>query len=160
MPTRTTTFATGDVLTASDVNSLAGAWNGGWTPVVDQGATTGIANTANTALYLQFGKLVIAKLQVTLSAAGTAGSAVLVGLPVTPAGAAGLPIGLDGAVYDVSASLSYPCRIEIASTSGAGKLRFRRVDATTAAAGYWGVDPNVALASGDILYATVLYEAA
>ena len=155
MPTRTSTFATGDILTAADLNALAGPWNS-WVPVVDQGATTNIAATIGRAKYLQFGLGVEVEFQVTLTAAGTAGSAVVVSLPVNAlSGTTGMIVGI-GSVYDVSATGGYTCRVELYGTA----VRFVRADTITTASGWWGADPNVALASGDILRARLVYEAA
>lgn len=73
MATRTTIFATNDVLDADDLNSLAGAWNS-YTPTL-----VGVTTSSVTGRYLQFGKLVVWRAEATVSAAPT--GAVSVSLP-------------------------------------------------------------------------------
>ena len=153
MSTRTTIWATNDVIMANDLNALAGGWNS-YTPQIDQGATTNIAKTVTYARYLQFGKLVIAQGSVTMSAAGTAGSAVRVSLPVTPdatAITASLPVG-SGMVYDASASAAYS---SLAAHS-TGALVF----STGSTVGSVGAAPSFALAASDQIRWAVMYEAA
>jgi hypothetical protein len=84
---RATTFATNDVLTANDLNALAGAWNS-YTPTL--GVFTP-GNGTSTGEYLQFGKLVHFRAQFvfgTTSAAAT--GAPTLSLPVTAKASLGL----------------------------------------------------------------------
>lgn len=71
MATRTTTFATNDVLTADALNSLAGAWNS-YTPTL-----TGFTpdNGTATGSYLQFGKLVMFRAKFVFGTGTTAATA-------------------------------------------------------------------------------------
>jgi hypothetical protein len=152
MPTRTTIFATNDNVTANDLNALAGAWNS-YTPQVDQGVSTNIAKTVTYAKYLQFGKRVEVQGRLELTAAGTSGSPVTVSLPVTAAGAQFYVVGA-GSVDDASVS-AYGAVVELHSTT---RLAFFRTDAPSTSR--IGADPAFALASGDIVSFTVVYEAA
>ena len=103
MPTKTTTFATNDILTANDLNSLAGGWNA-YTPALG-GFTAGNGTAAGA--YLQFGKLVIFRASFTFgSTSAAATTSPTLTLPVT---ATGLSYGgiLLATFHDASASTSY-----------------------------------------------------
>lgn len=149
MTTRTTIFATNDVLTANDLNSLAGGWNA-YTPTLAQGASTDIAKTVTYAKYLQFGKLVICQVRLAATAAGATGL-ISVSLPVTAA-TSNLYIGsgmvLDGTVY-------YMTTVYMQSTT---VVRFNRTDSLIASD--VGADPSFTIASGDQVAFNVMYEAA
>jgi hypothetical protein len=127
---------------------------GGWTsftPTIDQGASLNIAKTVTYSKWTRGPRRTITfNFVLTLTAGGTAGSAVTVTLPVTAASASAM-VG-HGQVFD-SGAQQYPCTIQASiatqvafSPDGVGNL--------------WGITPSLALASGDILRGTVTYEAA
>ena len=90
MTTRTTPFATNDVLTANDLNALAGGWNA-YTPTLT-GFTAG--NGTATGAYLQFGDLVIFRARFVMgSTSAAAATAPQLSLPVTSNGLAGIVRG-------------------------------------------------------------------
>jgi hypothetical protein len=156
MPTRLTDFSTGDVLEASDLNALGGIWNA-WVPQIDQGATTNIAKTTGYAKHLRFSHLVMGRFHLTVTAAGTAGAPVTVTLPAARAGGTDQVIG-SGYIYDASVDDAYPCVLVFNAQTD--EVCFLRTDAPTGSTGdRWGEDPNVALASGDVLSGSFIYEA-
>lgn len=153
MPTRTTTFATNDVLTANDLNSLAGAWNS-YTPTLTQ--SSAVTKTVTYAKYLQFGKLIIVQVELVATGAGTAGSAITVSLPVTAArSATAKPVIGSGFVNDLGTKL-YPGPTALLTTT---TVQIFRGDGTTTG-GALGSDPSFALASGDSINLAAMYEAA
>jgi hypothetical protein len=154
MGTRTTAFATGETLTAADLNAWAGPANA-WTPQVDQGATTDIAKTVDTTgtTYWQFGKHVSGRFDLTITGTGTAGAAVVVSLPTARVGGAYQGVG-HGMFYDASANMFYPFIVLLRSIDAS--IEFIRCDAGN---GRIGSDPNVALANGDLLTGYFEYEA-
>jgi len=150
------TFADGDVLTASDINTYlmgeGGAWTS-YTPQIDQGASTDIAKTVTYSKYARHGRMITWNFTLDLTAAGTAGAAVSITLPATAASTQGV-VGV-GWVYDAAPStLSYVCSIIGQSTSIAYFL------SDGVAGSGWGAAPNLALASGDSLRGSITYEAA
>lgn len=151
MPTRTTIFATNDNVTANDLNSLAGAWNS-YTPQVDQGASTNIAKTVTYAKYLQFGKFIVGSLRLSMTGTGTAGSTITVTTPVTTY-TTGLTVGTG--FYNDNGTNYYPAMAALESYS---KFHLIRLDAPFN--GQIGYDPNLAVANGDIIQFTFMYEAA
>jgi len=111
MPTRTTTFATNDNVTANDLNALAGAWSS-YTPTLG-GFTAG--NGTGTGKYLQFGKLVIFRATFTFGSTTVAASAYpTLTLPVTAAAAGFQDIG--GAFGDASGT-NYQAIAHLPTTS-------------------------------------------
>lgn len=154
------TMAVGHVVTAAEWNAeirdplaaLSGAWDT-YTPTLAQGASSNIAKTVNMAAYIHFGKLVILNFSLTATAAGTAGSQVTITLPVTAA-LTGLYVGA-GSYNDASSSAFYPAIISLASTT---TLRMVRSD-TQPTSGV-GADPNIAVASTDVLSGFAIYQAA
>ena len=118
-----------------------------WTPQVDQGATTNIGKTVVLARYVQVGNITFVWCTLTMTGAGTAGSSVTVTLPVAASGYnVNDPIG-SGQVADSSAGAnSAIVGVWINSSS---TVCFQ-ID-STASAGRWGLNPNIALASGDAI---------
>lgn len=140
----------------------SGAWEqvggvGGWTsytPTIAQGASTDIAKTVTYSKWTRDTRRTITwQFTLSLTAAGTAGSKVTVTLPVTAANANGLTGS--GSVFDASTQNHYPCTLSGASTT---TLHFQYVTSATNA--QWGASPNLALASSDVLYGFLVYEAA
>ena len=117
---------------------------------VDQGASTNIAHTGYDAFVWVAPYTVAYNFRIVLSAAGTAASGVSVDLP-QPAAQAELVIG-HGQIRDVSTSQIYVGLWVGYSTS---TIRFYPGGSTYTE---WGANPNLALASGDILIGSVIYE--
>lgn len=128
------------------------AWQS-WSPVIDQGATTNIAKTINGARYVQLGKTVIGMFQLTLTAAGTASAYVVVSTPVAAAYGANNSCG-SAHIYDASTSTGYGAKILLQNTT---TMYFVGDWSTNSV---WGISPNIALASGDIIRGSFMYEAA
>ena len=143
-------LTSGQVLTAATMNSIGAAWET-WTPTVTQSG----AVTATTTLgrYMRIQKLVIAVAKMTITGTGTANNAVTLSLPITANNTAQM-IG-SGSIYDSSANLLDLVICEGATTT---TTKFYRNGAGGAA--FWGIDPNVALGSGDVISVTFMYEAA
>ena len=133
-----------------NLKAIGDAWTS-WTPTLSQGVSTNIAKTVNYAKYVAAGKLIIATVKVSATAAGTAGSAIRVSLPVT---AATSNIVAGSGRYDDGATL-YAALAAIGTTT---TIELNRADATFT--GSIGSDPNIAVASGDVFYASFTYEAA
>jgi len=150
------TFADGDVLTASDLNTYCagegGAWTA-WTPVVDQGASTNITKTINYSNYARYGRLIIWNFRVTMGAAGTANAGVTLTVPVTAATGA-LMGGGNGALFDTSENDLYSGSWISAGTTTVSLVGDWAENLT------WGQAPNLALATGDVLSGSIMYEAA
>ena len=105
---RLSNFTDGAVLTAAELNT--GLTYATYTPVWTQ--STIITHTLNTARYTQFGKLVIAEVQLTATTAGTAGNKVTISLPVNASsnnkvlGSGHAPSGPCLALYDTSTTMT------------------------------------------------------
>ena len=138
---------------SSWLNVDQGTWLS-YPPTLAQGASTDIAKTVTYAKYLSIGKLVICQLRLQATAAGTAGSNVTATLPVTAATSA-LAVG-SGAYIDSGAAWYQGMTAYLASTTTVVLLRG---DTTGGGAG-WGADPNLAVASGDVFIASLMFEAA
>jgi hypothetical protein len=125
-----------------------------WTPRVDQGASLNIARTIEYAKYIRLGDLVIASFHLTMTAAGTAGSAAVVYLPVPMVNTNALGTNA-GWVYDAVGAYRYT-----GSWFASGVDKVLMVVAPGPPPGGYGVTPNKALANGDVLRGTIVYEAA
>lgn len=136
---------------AVQISSVAGIYID-YTPTLAQnGART---TSAMTARYVQIGKRVHAWGQCTCSNAGTAGNAVTVTLPVTPA-TGQVFVGV-GAVKDTGTSFYNALAVITGSVIGF----FSTVQPVATAENFIGATPSFALASGDIIYWNITYEAA
>lgn len=155
------TFASGEVLTASNTNTYlshtGGAFNT-WVPVVTQAASTP-SLTIGAARYHRAGRLITFQAIITVTSAGTAGAAVIITLPVTGAATTATAMLGNGVVIDVSAATDYSgplladttttCAIGLGGTSAGGNnLRLGQVGFTAA------------LANGDFIKIGGQYEAA
>jgi hypothetical protein len=146
----------GDPSYSSSAGIMPAVEQGRWVelaPTVDQGASANIANTPEYCRYKRDGTSIEYTGRLAMTAAGTAGSAVVIDLPIASIFGAGLVIGI-GAYLDAGVA-NYPCRIETVSTT---QIQLTRTDTANAAA--IGVDPNIAVASGDFAWFRVTYEAA
>jgi hypothetical protein len=123
-----------------------------WVPQIDQGASTNITKTINTAMYIRIGNFVIAWFDLTLTAAGTAGSAVTITFPVNQSGHA-TSNGIGSAAL-LDASTAANCGPGTISVNSASQVFFRFGGVTS---GGWGGSPNFALASGDSMRGSMMY---
>ena len=121
-----------------------------FTPTLTQGAA--VAKTITSATYTRIGRSVIAEVVVAVTAAGTAGQPIKLGLPV-PARAANAVVG-SGSMYDASATFRYICEVGASSTSEV------YLASNGTSTDLLGVSPSLALASGDSIRYNVSYEAA
>ena len=149
------TFVDGDVLTASDINTYLSHEGGAFTshtPTVSQGASTNITKTINYSKYARAGRMITWTFHLTATAAGTAGSAVTLTLPVTATSTSAVV----GSGFCIDASVQGYAGAWIGASSTT--IVFE-THANTAGAAF-GVAPNVALASPDELFGSITYEAA
>lgn len=143
------TWSAGDILTAADLNAV-GTWET-YTPVVTQNGVR--TATVNYASYVQINKLVVLVVDLEVTAAGSAGSAIQVSVPVTAVAGTGRGCGIfyDASLTDVQLTTTF-----LAFTTD---VRFL-VEASTNQTDGLGNNPSVALASGDILSFYMVYQAA
>jgi hypothetical protein len=137
----------GQKWTAAIANQIGAAWET-WTPAVTQ--TGAVACTTTGSKYTQINKLVIASTYVTVTGAGTGGSAVFCTVPLTAA--ATTQVVTYGYIYDASAATVYNVTGILNSTI--------RVGLYYQSGNEWGIAPNIALAVNDQLRFVTIYEAA
>jgi hypothetical protein len=128
-----------------------------WTPTVTQSATiSGI--TVNEARYVRQGSVVTAWCSFTKAsgAAGTAGNALTVSLPVTGSGHTALTeIGSGAFVADYAGTASdYQEPVAVIINTGLASVSFRT---SIGPVGRWGVAPNSAIDVGDTWTFQVTY---
>jgi len=141
--TRTYNSATGQFEQVAD---LAGVIYGTYTPQIDQGASSNIAKTIETAMHVTQWGLVTVWTTLAVTAAGTAGSAITVTVPFTRHGDHdALDTVGDGMIYDASTTTRYKCGLEWASTTA---VRFY---SDASGNSFIGATPSFALASGDAI---------
>ena len=165
-PATPKTWVAGDTLTAAQLNAelrnaLLGAFPLGppdgaftaYTPTLTQSAT--VTKTVTYGRYTRVGRLVIAQCELACTGAGTAANQVLAGLPVPAQGTTQKTIG-QGYIFDASAAGLYKATVEI---STAVSVAFRPT--STSANDFLGTAVfTAALASGDLVSFSVMYEAA
>lgn len=125
----------------------------GWTaftPTLTQSAT--LTKTVNYAKYQRVGRTIFCVINLAITSAGTAGNAILVGLPVTAASSSGI-VGVFR--YFDSGSAIY---VGTASADG-GSTSVTRLFAPSSTAAF-GINPAVTAASGDTVEVSITYEAA
>ena len=146
------TFTAGQILTAAELNS-AGTWND-YTPTFTQSAT--ITKTVNWARYTQLNKWVQVSVKLTATSGGTSANAIKIGLPVN-ASTNNYVMGTAIFVDDSDTPDSYStifCVYDSAST-----VAFRKTDEFSPLATLWGIGyPQIA--TGDVMYMNIAYEAA
>jgi hypothetical protein len=132
------------------------AWLAAWTsytPTLTQSGA--VTKTVTYAKYIQMGKTVIANVILTCTGAGSAANSVIVGLPVTAAQSASQLIGT-AELFDADAALAYRAMVMIASTTTV----FLRPANSTVSNVLGNTSFTAALASGDVITLTIMYEAA
>lgn len=144
-------LASGQVLTAATLNTI-GAASVTYTPTFTQSAT--INKTINLARYWRFQKMVVVQFSLTATSNGTAGNAVLVGLPISAnlysAIAWGNAVFLGGAGH-------YGNKVGSAYGNSLTTTSFTFQDGVS---NLFGVNPSFQILSGDTIAATIIYEAA
>lgn len=133
-----------------NLKAIGDAWTS-YTPTLSQGASSNIAKTVNYAKYVAAGKLIIVSVKVSATAAGTAGSAIKLTLPVTAAATDFLGQGM----YFDSGTATYGAVAFVDTTT---TVTLYRSDAIPT--NYIGADPNIAVASGDVYRFHLTYESA
>ena len=138
---------------SADANTLDDYEHGTYTPVVDQGASTNIAKTVTAAHYTKVGASVDINLRLDMTAAGTAGAQINITYPFTSVIGAFTFCGLGAAqIYDASAG------------GGLNVFAGTAIQASTAEftalvhggnGNAFGVSPNIAIASGDVITAGI-----
>ncbi len=135
----------------------APAWTS-YTPTLTQSGA--VTKTVTYAKYTQIGKTVIFVVKLTCTGAGTGNNKILIGLPVTAVSVTGIAFG-SGSVFDTSAGTVSPGFAEMESTTTIGLMdSTQQTAAATSVLGLTGTPFSVALASGDIVGAAGMYEAA
>lgn len=127
-----------------------------WTPTVDQGASTNISKSSTYAVYSRVGRDIRAKFRVVFNASGSAGSAILVTLPVAAASAAVSNITACGGSGAFITSGGF--YIPLTPVFGVTSNRVQFVSSALETNAYFGVSETIG--SGEILTATLEYEAA
>lgn len=155
------TFAVGESLTASNVNTYlahtGGAWNT-WTPAVVQSGS--VTSTVASAAYIRVGRFIYCEAVLNITGAGTGTNSITVSLPVTGAaryGSSSYAAGT-GFVIDTSATSQYAAIMQINSTTTA---YFAPATGTAVNGALGASSPmTAALANGDFLKFSLMYEAA
>jgi hypothetical protein len=159
------TWVAGELVTAAYMNqevrdnlnaqfpTAAVAWSS-YTPTLTQSGA--VTKTVTYAKYIQIGKTVIVQVFLDVTGTGTGANVVLVGLPVTAAqnGVKPQEVGT-GTVYDLSAVLAYKGQAILQSST---TVQFRASGTSSGVLG--STDFTAALASGDQISFTAMYEAA
>lgn len=137
--------------TAAIMNSIGAAWES-YTPTLTQPGAIG--KTVNYAKYAQIQKIVVAVVQVTVTGAGTATSAVEIGLPINASTTTGLRVGT-GTIYDASTNTMYNSSMVLAGATN--RLWFV---GDWSGGNVFGAVPAIGIANGDQISFMVIYEAA
>lgn len=138
--------ASGSPQLASAVDD--GRWTA-FTPQFDQGASTNITKTVNSARWRRIGSTIHVEVDVSFTAGGSAGSGLTMTVPVDFAHS-GIGHKGVGFIYDASATQTYK---PVVLRTAASKVVFK--DSGT---DVFGVVPNVAVANGDLLTCSLSYE--
>jgi len=143
----------GNLVTAmsSSISNTGGVWVD-YTPTLVQGSA--VAKTVGIARYFQFQKMVLVTIQLNITGSGTINNAVTVGLPIAARVNVNQPVG-NGYIFDnggVGPQFNYNCTAYLSTTTTFLCLY--------QAGSPWGSNPNYALANGDQISFTLMYEAA
>ena len=135
---------------AQDFDGFFGAWTG-WTPQIDQGATTNIAKTVDVACYRLIGKFCEFEFRCTMLGMGTVSAKVTWTLPQTSKSVGYMPVAWGG-IKDVSATSNY-VRSGFVDNGSQTRGVFWAASGLLGAAIF-----TAALAAGDIVYANGFME--
>ena len=123
-----------------------------WTPTVDQDGA--VAVTVTVGRYMILGDLAVVQCDLDVTAAGTAGNAIIIqGQPTAIQSANHGSIVLGIATVNDAGTAAY---VGALISNGATEWRIRAHNTT----GSVGVDPNFALANGDAIRLSAAYERA
>lgn len=125
-----------------------------WTPTVDQGASTNIGKSSTYAKVSRVGRQIQATFRVVFNASGTAGSAIVVSLPVAAAATSNIT-AIGSGVFITSGAFYIPLTAIIGVTSNRMQFVSSALETNT----YFGVSSET-IATGEILTATIAYESA
>ena len=125
-----------------------------WTPTVDQGASTNIGKSSTYAKVSRVGRQIQATFRVVFNASGTAGSAIVVSLPVAAAATSNIT-AIGSGVFITSGAFYNPLIAIIGVTSNRMQFVSSALETNT----YFGVSSET-IATGEILTATIAYESA
>ena len=148
---------TGAALTQTDINTYlmgeGGAWTS-WTTTVTQ--SDSVTVTVNTATYGRWGRMIICRMQVTVTGSGTGSNAIVVGgLPATAAVSVGA-FG-QGYLFDTSVPNTFPFIVTLASSTS---INLSSTSANASSLSLGVTSFTAGLASGDIINCSFTYEAA
>ena len=141
-------------VSSGPVNGALTSWSS--SIQVDQGASTNISCSSTYAVYSRVGRDIRAKFRVVFNASGSAGSAILVTLPVAAASAAVSNITACGGSGAFITSIGF--YIPLTPVFGVTSNRVQFVSSALETNAYFGVSETIG--SGEILTATLEYEAA
>jgi hypothetical protein len=137
----------GSVLTAATLNTI-GAVTVDYTPTLTQGVT--VTKTVVQARYFQFQKFVVGQVLLNVTSAGTAGSVVAVGLPISARATNSMTAF--GYIYDANTNVMYNVT-GYAATGTTLNFFYQTGNA-------FGVSPAVTLATSDQISLNFSYEIA
>ncbi len=149
---RESNFAAGQVLTAAELN--AGLTYTDYTPTWTQSTT--ITKTVNFARYTQFGKMVHVSVKMTATGSGTATNNIAIGLPVT-ASANNFVMG--SAMHLDESTANDDIRTFIAVYNTSSSVIFMNTASFNGTHQYFGVNQSITIASGDVMWMSLIYEA-
>lgn len=163
-PATPKTWVAGDVLTAAQMNAElrdallgafplgVGAWTS-YTPTLTQSGA--VTKTVTVARYIRIGNTIIGTVRLDVTGTGTAANAVIIGAPVTAQGSSNQVVGVM-MLNDVSAGLFHTGTARLRSTT-----TFDAFPHSTDSGNVLGTAVfTAALAAGDVIYVTFMYEAA
>jgi hypothetical protein len=149
-----TTLTAQRTLTLPDVTGVAavfttgdGAWTS-YTPTLTQNIT--VSKTVTRAVYCKIGRLVHVQIQLTVTSPGSSSNSILIGLPVNAA-TTGIMCGtMTISSSGTSVYTHGPALVQSVSVFGM----------LSTVGNIYGVNPTTALASGNVIQANLMYEAA
>jgi hypothetical protein len=112
-----------------------------------------VAATINYSRYIKLGRMVTWTFRLTVTGTGTTNNRISLTLPFAAVGFANLQG--TGSVYDNSTTTNYVCVV----TSAAGAATAVTFETNGVSSDGWGVAPNLALTSPDVVRGTITYEA-
>jgi hypothetical protein len=130
--------------------SAVATWQN-WTPTITQSGT--VSRTVTRARYAAVGKLTVAEVLLDFTGAGTGNNLISSTLPVTAAGAGSTASGIGSFIFRDTGTAFYVGTVYLVSTTALRFLVHNVGDDL-------GRAPNFAIASGDALGFTIVYEAA
>ena len=124
-----------------------------YTPTLAQGVSTNIAKTVNAARYLKIGNTLFVNIYVSATGTGTANSAITLSIPSGFTMTSQVYLIGQGQFVDASVS-GYPVQPLYVNSTTVGMRRTDTANVTQSV----GSDPNVAVASGDVVFLAFIAE--